>query len=153
MAHRYAVNVTGIAAGADKGIINCVGGTGVRMALYDLLLGSDDTPADQATRFVVNRTTADGVGGTALSNENPLDPADPAATVACTSGAYSTTEPTDTANSELLTISLNQRATFRWVAAPGSEVISPATANNGLFLRSAASTGTPGIEATILWSE
>ncbi len=39
-------------------------------------------------------------------------------------------EPTYTGIA-LLSIPLNQRATFRWVANPGSELVIPATANNG----------------------
>jgi hypothetical protein len=50
-------------------------------------------------------------------------------------------------------LSLNQRATFRWVAAPGSEIVCAVAANNGLFLRSESSTGSYAVETTILWQE
>jgi hypothetical protein len=147
---KYSVS-TQLAAGADKGIIVLVGSAAIRCKLYDLILGSDAT-ADSAGEFVVNRSTTAGTGGSGLT-EVPLDPLTVAATAAATGGAWSTTEPADTANTELLMIGMNQRATFRWVAAPGSELISLASANNGLFLRTVSHTATPNINATMLWEE
>lgn len=139
------------AAGSDLGLINLNAGASVRCKLYDVIIGSDATPADQAGEFVINRTTAAGGGGSALA-EVPLDPLTVAATVASTGGTF-TAQPTDTASTELLMIGLNQRATFRWVAAPGGEFYSTASANNGLFLRSVGHTATPNINAVIMWEE
>ena len=147
---RYSVSHQ-TAAGSDLGLINLAGAATIRVNVYDVLLGSDATPADQAGEFVLNRTTATGGGGTSLT-EVPLDPLTVAATGAATGGTF-TTQPTDTANTELLMIAFNQRATFRWVAAPGSELISTASANNGLFLRSVAHSATPNINATLMWFE
>ena len=63
------------------------------------------------------------------------------------------TAPVDTANTEMLMIALNQRATFRWVAAPGGELMTTALALNGIMLNSVGSTGTPNCNATIHWME
>jgi hypothetical protein len=60
----------------------------------------------------------------------PLDPDDPAATT--TAGQNATADPTYTAATEIIDLPLNQRASYRWVAAPGGEIVVPATANNGL---------------------
>lgn len=139
------------AAGSDLGLLNLAAGATVRCTLYELVLGSDATPADQAGEFVINRTTAAGTGGTALT-ETPLDPLTVAATVAGTGGTF-TVQPTDTASTELLMIALNQRATFRWIAAPGGELYSTATAANGLFLRSVGHTATPNVNLTAHWLE
>lgn len=140
------------AAGTDLPIINLTGSAAIRVKLYDLVLGSDAAPADVAGEFVVDRTTGVGTGGTALT-ENPLDPLTVAATAAAVGGTF-TTAPVDTANSNLLMIPLNQRATFRWVAAPGSELISTASASNGLMLNcTGMSSGTPNMNACIFWSE
>lgn len=140
------------AAGTDLPIINLTGSAAVRLKLYDLILGSDATPADVAGEFVVDRTTDVGTGGTALT-ENPLDPLTVAATGAGVGGTFSAA-PADTANSNLLMIALNQRATFRWVAAPGSELISTAASGNGLMLNcTGMSSGTPNMNATLLWEE
>lgn len=137
-------------AGTDLGLVNITGDGTVQIKLYDLIIGSDPTPADLAGEFVLNRSTTDGVGGTSLT-PNPLDPQTVAASANGFGGAFSTTEPAD--GTDLLNIALNQRATFRWVAAPGSELIAPATNNAGLFLRSVAHGGTPNINVTELFRE
>ena len=67
------------AAGADLPMINITGTAAVRVNLYDLVIGSDDTPADQANEFVIIRTTDNGTGGSALT-ESPTDPLTVAAT-------------------------------------------------------------------------
>lgn len=95
-------------------------------------------PADNAFTFVFQRCTTAGTG--AAKTPNSLDPADSlASTIVCTDTV--TVDPTLTGNAFLNRIALNQRATFRWVAAPYGELIVPATASNGIALAlSAAST-------------
>jgi hypothetical protein len=137
------------AAGTNKTVINLVGSAAVRPAWYDFVIGSDASPADVATEFNVTRTTDAGTGGSALA-EPPLDPLSVAATGAGTGGTFAA-EPS--AGPILMNVALNQRATFRWVAAPGSELITVATAANGIMLSSVASGGTPNINATIMWYE
>src|SRR3990172_3436875 len=99
----------------------------VRPVIYDLICGSDATPADNAAEYSLRRCSLNGTG-TAVTPA-ALDPADPAAVTA--SVQAHTTEPTYTAGVNLLNWAQNQRATFRWVAAPGGELILPATTNNG----------------------
>lgn len=136
-------------AGTTLPIINLTGSAAVRLKVADLVIGSDATPADVATEFNVTRTTSVGTGGTTLTEE-PLDPLVVAATGAGIGGTF-TGAPTK--GNSLMMIALNQRATFRWVAAPGYELISTAAANNGIELESVASGGTPNINATIMWEE
>lgn len=151
MGRRYAGNGSA-AVGTDKTILNLFNnGTTLRPKLYDLLLGCAATPADQATKFVVQRTTAVGTEGSGLTPA-PLDPGDPASTSDIGQGVFSV-EPTYTSAKVLLLISLNQRATFRWVAAPGSELIIPATDANGLGVKSSAGTGTATHDCAILFEE
>jgi hypothetical protein len=148
---RYSVSHQ-TAAGADTGLINFESNTTAPPRIYDLIIGSDATPADVAAEYMLNRTTTVGVGGSALT-EVPLDPLTVAAGTICHGGTW-TTDPVDTANTALLMIPLNQRATFRWVAAPGGELIAKALAENGLFLRTVSiSSGTPNINVTIHWWE
>lgn len=151
MPNRYsAVHQT--AAGTDLPIINATGSATVRLALCHLILGSDATPADVAGEFVIDRTTDAGIGGTALT-ENALDPLSPTASVACVGGTFGTA-PTDTANSNLLMIPLNQRATFTWWAREGFELYSILTSANGLMLNcTGMSSGTPNMNATLHWFE
>jgi hypothetical protein len=99
-----------------------------RGKLHDLVVGSEATPADNAFLWRVRRCTAAGTS-TAVTPV-ALDPAD--AATETDAGENHTVEPTYTANSELLLIPLNQKATFRWAAAPGKELVWPATASNGI---------------------
>jgi len=109
--------------------------TTIRPRVYDLLFGSDATPADNAGDYVLQRTTTAGTS-TAVTPQ-ALDPGDPAATA--TAGKAHSAEPTYTANAILLHFALNQRATFRWVAAPGGELVLPAAANGlGLLVSNIA---------------
>ena len=108
------------------------GTTARRGKVYDLIVGSDATPADNASELNLQRYTVDGTA-TAVTPQ-ALDPADAAALAEA--GEAHSVEPTYTANAILLNIMLNQRATFRWVAAPGGELVYPATADNGLGLTS-----------------
>lgn len=102
-----------------------------RFKLYDLLVGSDGTPVDSVFLWEVQRCTTAGTNtGVTLRT---LDPADAAALT--DSGENHSADPTVTANEIPISIPLNQRATFRWMAAPGGEIVVPATASNGLAIR------------------
>lgn len=113
---------------ASTTILGLTSAATVKPKIYDVLLGSDATPADNAAEYNLQRYTA---AGTATSvTPQALDPGDPAALASA--GEVHTVEPTYTANAVLLNIMSNQRATFRWVAAPEGEIVLPATAANGV---------------------
>lgn len=115
-----------------------------RLKLYDIMFGSEATPADAALLWTWRRCTAAGTS-TGVTPQN-LDPAD--ATTEYDAGENHTVEPTYTAGAIMLNVPLNQRATFRWVAAPGGEIVLPATASNGIGCETdTISTGTPIITA------
>ena len=137
------------AAGTNLTILEIIAATTTRGRIYDILVGSDATPADLAGEFNLIRGTVSGTG-TAVT-PRALDPADPAALLTAKQGTF--TVQTKTAASSLLNIGLNQRATFRWVAAPDGELIIPATADNWVGVESIAHGGTPNINATIHWLE
>ena len=116
-----------------------------RLRIYDLTFGSEATPADAAILWTVRRCSAAGTS-TGVTPQN-LDPA--SATTEYDAGENHTIEPTFTAGAILLNIPLNQRATYRWVAAPGGELVMPATPSNGAGIETdTISTGTPIITAT-----
>jgi hypothetical protein len=125
------------------------GGTARRVKIYDFLLGSDATPADNAAEYHLQRYTVDGTSTAVVPLA--LDPADPAAL--CEAGEAHSIEPTYTADAVLMNLALNQRATFRWVAAPGSELVIPATSDNGIGLRSIAVTAAVNVNSTMLIEE
>jgi hypothetical protein len=106
-------------------IVELRSATTIRPRIYDFILGSDATPADNAAEYVLQRTTT---AGTSTSfTPVALDPGDPASLASF--GQAHSAEPTYTAAALLLDIATNQRATFRWVAAPGGELVLPAAAN------------------------
>jgi hypothetical protein len=107
-----------------------IAATTVRPRVYDIVLSSSSTPNSYSAHFFLQRFSADGTG-TSVTPQ-PLDFNDPAA-VATSKNTY-TAEPTLTANEILLELAHNQQATVRWVAAPGSELIIPALAGDGLAL-------------------
>lgn len=112
-------------------------GTAVRPMIYDVVVGSTATPADNAAKFQLQRSTTAGVTPTTTITPQAIDPGDPASTATTFQGSYGT-NPTLTASAFVLQWSQNQRATFRWVAAPDSELVIPATSNNGLALVNSA---------------
>ena len=115
---------------------------------YDIILGSEATPADNAFKYTVQRCTA--LGTSTAVTPQPLDSAD--AATESDAGENHTIEPTYTANAILLAVGLNQRATFRWVASPGGELVYPATASNGLGVQTPTSSAVT-ITATVHYVE
>jgi hypothetical protein len=129
-----------------------VGGAATtRARVYDFIIGSDATPADAGNKFAFQRTSTSGTGPT-LVVAPPLDSADPA--VLCFwASAWTTTQPTITAVTSVLQVAMNQRATFRWVAVPDSELVVPASVNNWLVLVSVVASATANYAYTCMWQE
>lgn len=131
--------------------------TGLRRGkVYDLLVGTNGTPADNfmefdAVRAIYASSTAITTGGvlflSSLSSNLLFDAADgsPVAQISINSSVETfLTSPT-----ELWYVGINQRASYRWVAAPGSELVYPAASSGSaggnsiaIRARSAAYTGT-----------
>lgn len=125
------------------------GATTTRLRLFDFISGSNATPADNYAQLAFRRSSALGTSSASFT-PTALDPADPAS-LASFSTAWSTA-PTITASSDLLEISHNQRATFRWVAAPDSELV-VAASTTGLCLMSVATSGAVSFTFNALWQE
>jgi hypothetical protein len=122
---------------------NAVRGASTRFKLYDFVVGQGGTPADNAMFWLLQRSTTAGT----LTSVTPalMELGTNASTT--TAGQDATIEPTYTAATELLEIPLNQRASYRWVAAPGGEIVVPDTASAGVGfqVKSAAYTGTADV--------
>lgn len=117
--------------------------------VFDVMFGADGTPADNVITYDISRQTAAGTS-TAVT-PNPLDLSKRAAgTVA---SACFTAEGTVTAASSVLSIAVNQRASYRWVAAPGSELIIPATNLAGFAMRAKSPAYTGTVVMTALFGE
>lgn len=134
-----------------------------RGKLYDLLVGTNGTPADNYMEWDVVRvtggTTTGGLAGglSSVSTSLYLDPADVGSGSPQGIAINSSIETGFTALAEVFYVGVNQRASYRWVAAPGSEIVWPAnssaTGNNGLSgrVRSGGYTGTATMQW--LWTE
>jgi hypothetical protein len=121
-----------------------------RSLLYDVTVGTNGVPADNALEFDISRTTtALGTGTTATANA--LDTTIRAGGTVAT--VNHTAEPTVTAASSLLQFGMNQRASYRWVAAPNSELVIPAVNLAGLAVRSKSAAYTSTVTAAGLFEE
>lgn len=118
-----------------------------RGKIIEFTFGVDGTPADQAMTCDVSKQTADGTATTVTPNK--LDDAD-GAFLGLVKANY-TAEGTITANSSVEGFPFNQRATQRWVAFPGQELVYPATNLSGFAFRakSPGYTGTAVVKATV----
>lgn len=113
-------------------ITAATGATTLRRAwVYDVMFGVDGTPADNVLVWKVDRQTSTGTRSAVTPP--PLDAGDAAALITC--GANTTIEGIITSATQLIELPVNQRASYRWVAAPGGELIVPATNVAGLGFR------------------
>lgn len=149
MPKNYAVAGSNATGTANKTLWNVIGSTAIRPRVYDLTVGCSATPADQAASFQVARTTAVGTAGSAVT-PNPLDPGDPASV--STAGVTHSAEPTYAAT-PLYQVSMNQRATYRWVAATGGELVGSATASNGVAGKLLAATVSLVLDGVVHFNE
>lgn len=120
-----------------------------RGKVYDILVGTNGTPADNYMEYDISRQTASGTAS--VITVNALDPAD--SNFTSLAAANATGEGTITANSSVFYVGVNQRASYRWVAAPGSELVFPATANNGFAQRTRSGGYTSTVTSAMLVQE
>lgn len=120
-----------------------------RIKIYDLLIGTNGTPADNFVEWDISRITQSS--STTTATPQPLDLAD--ATSLTTTTVNSSQFGTITANSNVFYVGVNQRASYRWVAAPGSELVSPATSSAGFQLRARSGAYTGTVTGTIYFTE
>lgn len=149
MGERY-YGLGGGAVGTDKTLLTVIAAATVRPKIYKLSIGCAATPADQTASFSLLRFTAVGTEGSGFT-PTKLDPASPASLCDCGVGTFSV-EPTYTASSNLFQQSVYQRAPFVF-NCEGHEFIAPATADNGLGLKSLTATGTAIHACSFWWTE
>lgn len=164
MANYVATNGSTASGGTQQATTSAFGGNGSALAViastnagaattfrrgkvYDLLVGTNGTPGDTVVEFEILRTTT---MSSATVQASALDPADAAAvtlSVANSTSAATTTVPA------IWYIGMNQRASYRWVCAPGSELVWPATTSNGLHLYFRSPSYTSTVTATWFFQE
>ncbi|MCI0420081.1 MAG: hypothetical protein L0312_12795 [Acidobacteria bacterium] len=124
-------------------------GASRRVRIYEFTMSASGTPADNICRWVAQRFT---VAPTVTAvTPAALDPADPASIT--TAGENASAEGTYTAATELFDQGINQRAAYRWVAAPGGELVIPDTAAAGIGIRVLSSAYTGQADATAHFQE
>jgi hypothetical protein len=109
-----------------------------RIKVYDWSFGCNATPADAVFEHIAQRCTTAGTG--ASVTPRALDVAD--GQVSTVLNDTITVDPTLIAGAIMLRKPLNHRATFRWVAPPGAELVVPGTASNGFMFGLVAATTT-----------
>lgn len=140
-------NLTTTYVGAILGL-NSSQSTPRRGKVYDVLVGTNGTPADNAIEWDISRVTTSSTA--TIITPQPLDFADAAAASIVT--ANSSTMGT-IAIQNVWYVGINQRASYRWVAAPGSELVWPATSSAGLQLRSRSPGYTSTVTGSWMWNE
>ena len=151
MAGRYgAFGNNTLAAAADTALTVASNAAIVsRNYIYEYIVGDEGTPADNVVLYTVQRCTA--LGTNTLVTASKLDEADKVAGALC--GENHTVEPTYTAAEELAEFALNTRATFRWVAAPGGELVSEAVAASGIGWATLHASATTDYGVQAYWME
>lgn len=120
-----------------------------RTKIYDILIGTNGTPADNFIEWDVSRITTGST--TTILAAAPLDTADAVALTVAT--VNSSTFGTITTGTNVFYVGVNQRASYRWVAAPGSELVGPATSSAGFQLRARSAGYTGTVTGTFLFQE
>ncbi len=120
-----------------------------RAWVNEFVIGNEGTPADNVVNYIVQRFTASGTD-TAVTPTR-LDVADAESDMNC--GENHTVEPTYTATEELWEFPLNTRATYRWVAPPGGELVIPAVNEEGIGFLGFHASATTDYRATATWIE
>lgn len=170
MANYVVANSSGIAAQQAltttyKTIVAVMASTGAtgpgiavrRGKIYDLVMGCNATPpADNTIEWAVDAVTAGSTfiyAGIVSSLSTPqLDSAD--ANMASFAIVNSTAENfTVTTGVPKYYDGRNQRATFRWVANPGSELVWPAVSSAGYVLRARSGAFTGTVTAALYFTE
>ncbi len=100
----------------------------IRPKIYYVGLGSYGTPNDYGAEYQLGRYTVAGTSTAVVPQA--LDPGNPAALASA--GEAHSVEPTYTAAAILLSIGVHMRDSYQWYAAPGCELVLPATAANGV---------------------
>lgn len=151
MARSYSIQISA-AVGSTSYHMLCeymATAAGVRPKIFEFGIGASATPADQASRYLMARCTTAAPTGGAAPTIGVLDFADPAALAS----AYDSATGGETMSTVLGMWSVNQRASFRWVAAPTKEFVTPNTQYAGCGLQVAAQTASYNVDLTLMWEE
>jgi len=114
-------------------LIGLTGATTVRPKIFDVVIGSPTAPGSNACGYDLYRFTAQPTTGLNPVTPVALDPSYPASSSSGWKAPY-TDNPTVTTDAVLLSASIPQRVTFRWVSKIKTSLIVPAIADNGISI-------------------
>jgi len=125
-----------------------------RAFIYEWKVGASGVPnaTDCEIVWTIIKQTTAGTGGVALT-VNALDQSDAAAGTVCIGSL--TAEPTGAETGVIDTLGANQRASYRWVVAPGGpgEIVVPATNLAGIGIRAKSSNYASTVNVGMLFRE
>ena len=131
---------------------NLTGGTTFQVRLLQIIIGASTTPADFAARFVIRRTSVAGTTSTTVT-PNPIESSTGIIAANAVFATAWSVNPTITANSDLLWIPMNARATPIWTPPPDLKIQSDAAAGDGLAMLSAVASTAQAYDFTVFWAE
>jgi hypothetical protein len=120
-------------------------GSTTRFDIYDIVMGSEATPQDSIFKWSMFACSAMGTSTGVTPKALDINNINAAAILG---GENHTIDATPVGGS-VLAVALNQRATFRWVAAPGGELISASTASSGFALYTPTASALIAVTATV----
>ena len=123
--------------------------TAHRLKLFRLHFGASGTPAD--TAFLVQLQHCTTAGTSTAVTPQKLDPGDRVAQA--TAGENHTVDPTLTANAIPFSQGCHTRNAINLFLGPGYEIVTPATASNGLALRTPTAGSLIAVNATLHYEE
>lgn len=129
--------------------------SGIRRAfVYEMTVGASGVPnaTDCEIAWTAIKQTTAGTGGVALT-ASAIDQADAATATVCLGSL--TAEPTGAETGVLWTLGANQRASYRWVVAPGGpgELVIPATNLAGIGIRAKSSNYASTVNVGMMFRE
>lgn len=124
-----------------------------RAFLYEFDIGASAVPNATDCEIVWDLSAVTAAGTPVVMTVTSLDQAD--AATGTVGGGNHSAQPTITAQSSRFTLAANQRASYRWVVAPGGpgEIVVPATNLAGYVMRSKSSTYASTRICTMLFRE
>lgn len=157
MYRRYAISGsmgTATMGSSPKTLIQYQSSATIRPYVYDFTFGTVGTPSDSVITLSVVRANAGAATQGTAAVIASLDNSD-AASALTAGGTITAATAEQTASTTLFQVGLNVRATYRWVAAPGGELVmaaSTTTAGN-LDIRAASPAYTLDANATAYHAE
>jgi hypothetical protein len=126
-----------------------IASTARRAHIDAITISCQGAPADNTILWTFQRFTASGTATAKTAVKK--DPASPASS--CTTEENASVEPTYTSNEEVLDEGINQRSLARFVYAPGRELVTNITSDNGFGMKALHASATPTSNCSIEWVE